>query len=121
MIQDHEIDAWLGPVELTEEQRDEFTRLVRAHDADVVAKRRQRVGEDYDAQDYREEDTAAWVAALEIAEGTFDLAARGSAYVAARDAAYQGAVMATLAGISEVEAARSAAISRPTLRKALEK
>jgi hypothetical protein len=115
-IQDHEIDAWLGPAleELSEEQREEFGRLVRAHQETQNG----REGED---ADYAEEDTAAWNAALEHVTGVFDLAARGIAYRDAQDAAYAGAVIATLAGMSEVQAARDATITRRTLRQLLRK
>lgn len=114
MIQDHEIDAWLGDeTGLTAEQREEFGRLVRAYDAAQVGREGERADTD--------EDTAAWYAALDQATGTLDVAARGQAYRDARDAAYAGAVIAVLAGMPEAEAARRATLPRGTLRKALGK
>jgi hypothetical protein len=62
MIQDYEINAWLGPAadDLTPEQRAEFCRLVRAHDDS----QRDR---DHEFFDYSDDDDAAWVAAYEQA------------------------------------------------------
>ena len=115
MIQDHEIDAWLGSdAGLSTEQRAEFSRLVRAYDATQAGREGERA-------DYADEDAAAWYAALDQATGTIDVAARGQAYRDARDAAYAGAVIATLAGVSEVQAAREATIARRTLRQLLGK
>jgi hypothetical protein len=116
MIQDHEIAAWLGPAaaELDEDQRDEFARLVRAYAETTTG----RQGE---PADYADEDTAAWIAALEQVEGTLDVAARGRAYRGAKDQAYAGAIIAALAGVSEVQAARDATITRRTLRQLLGK
>jgi len=115
MIQDHEIDAWLGTeAGLSPEQRDEFARLVRAYDA-------MQAGRDGERADYADEDNAAWMAALDQATGTLDIEARGRAYRAAQDEAYAGAVIAVLAGVPEAEAARQATLPRGTLRKALGK
>lgn len=116
MIEDHVISAWLGPAltDLTADQVAEFTRLVRAYEQTTTA----RTGE---PADYAEEDSAAWVAALEHVEGALDVAARGRAYRTAQDNAYAGAVIAALAGVSEVQAAADATITRATLRKALGK
>lgn len=114
MIQDHEIDAWLGDTELEVDQWAHFARLVRAYD-DLTADR------DGDRADYAEEDSAAWVAAFEIATDGFDLAARGAALREARDAARQGAIVSILDGGSEQGAALATGISRPWIRKALGK
>lgn len=114
MIQDHEINAWLGDVELTDEQRDEFATLVRAY-AETQA------GRDGEPDDYRDEDTAAWVAALEAVEGKLQVSARGRAYREAKTAAYAGAIIAVLDGTSEVQAAAQATITRRTLRQLLGK
>lgn len=115
MIQDHEIDAWLGnEAGLTPEQRDEFARLVRAYDAIQTGREGERA-------DYADEDAAAWMAALDQATGTLDVEARGRAYRTARDDAYAGAVIAVLGGMPEAEAARQATLPRGTLRKALGK
>lgn len=116
MIQDHEIDGWLGTArtELTDDQYTEFSRLVRAyHDTQA-----NRPGE---REDYAEQDEAAWGAAFEQVEGMLDVAQAGAEYRGAQTRAYAAAVIATLAGMSEVEAAQAARISRPTLRKALGK
>ena len=114
MIQDNEIDAWLGDAALTPDQRAEFGRLVREY-AHTVG---HWTG---DAADYADEDQAAWVAALESVTGQLDVAARGREYRTARDRAYAGAVIAVLAGMSEVQAAREATITRRTLRRAMGK
>lgn len=114
-VQDHELDAWLdGALELTEEQRAEFGRLVRAYEATQVG----RAGED---ADYAEEDNAAWTAALMHACGWNDVAARGRAYREAQRGLYASAMIASLAGGSEVQVARDATISRNTLRQLLRK
>jgi hypothetical protein len=117
MIQDHEIDAWLGDArgDLTDEQWETFASLVRDYERQIAQ------GREGEAADFWEEDSAAWVAALEQVEGRLDVAARGRAYRDAKDAAYAGAIIATLAGMSEVQAADDATITRATLRKALGK
>jgi DNA-binding phage protein len=116
MIQDHEIDSWLGDVvnELDADQLDEFQRLVRAY-------HETQDGRPGEPADYFDEDEAAWRAALEQVEGTLDVEQAGREYHGAKRRAYAAAIIATLAGMSEVEAARAAGISRPTLRKALRK
>lgn len=114
MMQDHEITAWLGPVELTDEQRDRFDRLVREYDET-------QTGRDGEDADYWEEDNAAMVAALEQVTGTLDVAARGRAYRRAKDEAYAGAMIAALDGASEVQVAADATITRRTLRQLLGK
>lgn len=117
IVQDDEIDAWLGGPgvnDLTPAQQEEFARLVRAYHATTL----DRVGE---AADYAEEDEAAWIAALEHVTTGLDVAEAGRAYRSAQTRAYAAAVVAVLAGTSEVEAARAATISRATLRKALGK
>lgn len=110
------LTGWLGVAaeEMTDEQRAEFGRLVRAYTATQDG----REGED---ADYAEEDNAAWVAAYEQAVGELDVAGRGRAYREAQRAAYAGAVIAALAGTSEVQAARDATIQRRTLRRLLRK
>lgn len=115
-IEDYEIDGWLGTARpgLTDAQRAEFSRLVRAYYATQTGRPGER--EDYTAQ-----DEAARSAALEQVEGVLDVAQAGAEYRAAQTRAYAAAVIATLAGMSEVEAAQAARISRPTLRKALGK
>lgn len=116
MLPDRQIDARLGDAgnELSELQREEFRRLVRAYEAIQVARRR-------DPPDRTEDDAAAWTAAYEHVTGTLDVAARGRAYRDSQRAAYAGAVIATLAGMSELEASRQSTIPRMTLRKALGK
>jgi len=115
MVSDREIDAWLGAeVGLSVEQRAEFARLVRAYD-EIQA------GRDGERVDHADEDEAAWDAALDQTTGTLDLPARGRAFRSARTAAYAGAIIATLAGTSEVQAARDATITRRTLRQILRK
>ena len=114
MIQDHEIDAWLGDEQISPEQRDEFARLVRAYDATQTGRPDER-------DDYADEVAAAWMAALDQATGMLDVEARGQAYRDARDDAYASAVIAVLAGMPEAEAARQATLPRGTLRKALGK
>lgn len=110
------LTGWLGVAaeEMTDEQRAEFGRLVRAYTATQAG----REGED---ADYAEEDNAAWVAAYEQAVGELDVAAHGRAYREAQRAAHASAVIAALAGTSEVRAARDATISRNTLRQLLRK
>lgn len=118
MIQDRDIDAWLGDArgDLTDEQVAEFAAIVRRYEGEIATR---RAGE---RADWAEEDTAAWVAALEHVEGRLDLTGRGRAYREAKTAAYMGAVVTVLAGAaSEVQAASDAAMSRPTLRRTLGK
>jgi len=114
MHQVPEITDWLRDADLTTSQRAEFAQLVRAYDA----LHPERQGS---AADWADEDTAAWVAALEQVQGHLDVARRGRAYRDAREAAYAGAVVAVLGGMSEVQAAEQAGIARMTLRKALGK
>ena len=114
---------WLGDAAggLTPEQLDHFTTLVNRYDTEIVARRHDYGTDDYEPADYQEETDAAWVAALEIAEGGIDLALLGSRYDDARTRAQQAAIMAVLDGTSENEAATLTRYSRPTLRKALGK
>lgn len=117
MIQDHELDSWLflARSEMSDEQRAEFGRLVRAY-------AQTQEGRGGEAADWFEQDNAAWVAAFEQAIGELDVAARGEAYRAAKAAAYAGAMIAALAGqISERQAAREATITQRTLRQLLRK
>jgi len=116
MIHETDITAWLGDAELTDEQREQFTTLVNTYATEVQAKRPQ-----HEPGDYADDDQAAWIAAYEIATGTFNLHARGRAMIQAKTDAYQGAIMAALSGTSEVQAAQDAAINRMTLRKLLGK
>jgi hypothetical protein len=120
-IQDHGLDAWLGSAreDMTEEQRAEFGRLVRAYTQTQAG----REGEPADWADRpTDQDRAAWVAAYEQATGVLDVAARGRAYREAKTAAYAGAMIASLAGqISERQAAREATITQRTLRQLLRK
>lgn len=115
-VQEYELDGWLNEAagEMTEEQRAEFGRLVRAYDATQAGRGGERA-------DWFEQDSAAVLAAFEQAVGELDVTARGRAYREARTAAYAGAVIAVLAGKSEVQAAQEATISRNTLRKTLRK
>lgn len=115
-IQDHEIDGWLGHVidDLDAEQLDEFRRLIRAYHAT-------KAGRPGEREDYFDEDEAARAAALDQVQGVLDVAQAGREYRGARTRAYAAAVIATLSGMSEVEAAQAATISRATLRKALGK
>lgn len=116
--QDHESTGWLSVAvaeELDEAQRAEFLRLVAAYDATQAGR---RFG---DAADYASQDRAAWAAAFEYVTGGLDVIARGRAYREAQDAAYAGAVIAALAGVSEVQAAKDATITRVTLRRLLGK
>lgn len=123
MIQDSDITAWLGDAqtEMTDDQIARFAQLVRDHHAQVITARPGYGTSDYYDDDYADDDTAAWIAALEIVTGTFDLAARGRAKIAAKTDATAGAVMAVLAGQGEVTSSEAAAMSRMTLRKALGK
>lgn len=116
MVEDYQIDAWLGGVatELDAEQRAEFGRIVRAYEA-IQASRREETAV------RSEQDDAAWTAAFEHVIGTLDVGSRGRAYRNAQHAAYAGAVIAVLTGMSELEAARRSTIPRMTLRKALGK
>lgn len=114
MIEDYGIDAWLGPARegLSDDQREEFARIVRAYEEAIKARPGERA-------DYQDEDDAVWIAALEQAQGVLDVPARGRAYRTAKTEAYAGAIAAHLAGAREVDAAADATISRATLRKAL--
>lgn len=116
MIADHRISGWLGVAlqELDENQRAEFSRLLVAYEATQEG----RTGE---PADHADQDDAARRAIFEQVTGELDVAARGRAYRKARADAYAGAVIATLAGMSEVQAAREATLPRLTLRKALGK
>lgn len=116
MIQDREIDAWIGGAadELSAEQREEFGRLVRAYDAIQSDRTQGDAGRS-------ERDHAAWTAAYEHVTGTLDIDARGRAYRDSQHAAYASAVIGVLAGMSELEAARRSTIPRMTLRDALGK
>lgn len=116
-VQEHELTAWLGPVaeHMTEDQRAEFGRLVRAYT-------QTQAGREGEPADFAEEDNAAWTAAYQQAIGNLDVAARGRAYREAKQAAYAAAVIAALAGeISERQAAREATITQRTLRQLLRK
>lgn len=123
MIQQADITAWLGDAadDLTDEQITEFTSLVRAYHDTVVTQRPNYGTDDYHSADYADDDTAAWIAALEHVTGTLDLAARGRAFIQARTDARQAAIIAALAGEKEAVAARQAAVSRPWLREQLGK
>lgn len=115
--------AWLGDAaaDLDTEQREQFDRLVGDYHETVVARRPYYGTEDYDDRDYEDEDTAAWVAAFELAAGTLNLEARGRAFIRTRTDAQQAAIISVLAGEKEAVAARHAAVSRPWLRKQLGK
>ncbi|QIK63822.1 hypothetical protein G7068_11950 [Leucobacter viscericola] len=115
--------AWLGPAadEMTESQIERFTELVNLYDVKVRLRRPDYGTATYYEADYEDDNDAALTAALEIAIGTFNLGARGQSLIQARIDAYQGAVVAHLAGESEVQAAQDARISRLTLRKQLGK
>lgn len=115
-VQGYELDGWLGDVaeEMTDEQRTEFGRLVAAYDAT-------QEGRDGERADWFEQDSAVIVAAFEQAVGELDLPARGRAYREAQHAAHAGAIVAALAGTSEVRASRDATIQRRTLRRLLRK
>lgn len=115
-IEMHVIDAWLGTdrADLTDDQYDDFVSLVQQY-----AELRYNISGGQIDDDDAAENRAAWIAAYELATGTFDLEARGRNYRAAQDAAYMGAVMATLSGVSQIDAARRATISRSTLRTRL--
>lgn len=115
-VQDHELDAWLDVAaeDMTPAQRAEFGRLVRAYHAT-------QVGRDGQDADWFEQDNAVRNAALNQALGELDVAALGRAYRQARTDAHAGAVIAALAGTSEVQAARDATIQRRTLRRLLRK
>jgi hypothetical protein len=116
MIQDHEIDAWLGNSDLSPDQRARFSDIVRAYDGQIASKR------DGERADWAEDDTAAAIAALELVQGDLDLQARGRAYREAQTAAYMGAVIAHVSGdMHEHIAAEQVGISRGTLRRALGK
>lgn len=123
MIQDTDITAWLGDAaaEMGDEGVEEFSRLVRAHEAQVVTTRPAYGTSDYHRDDYADIDEAAWIAAYEIARGTLNLLERGRAFRHAKRDATQGAVMAALAGQGEEASAQAAGMSRMTLRKALGK
>lgn len=115
-IQEHGLDVWLSARRpITDEQRAEFGRLVRAYHAT-------QEGREGEPADFAEQDHAAQVAAYEQATGELDVAGRGAAYRQAKTRAYAGAMIASLAGqISEREAARQATITQRTLRQLLRK
>ena len=115
-IEDHEIDGWLGEAasQLTAAERAELGRLLSAYHAT-------QEGRDGDAAEHAELDNAARTAIFDQVMGELDVAARGRAYRAAQRAAYAGAIVATLAGMSEVQAAREATLTRRTLRLSMGK
>lgn len=108
-------EAWLGHVaaEMTDAQRDRFDQLVFEYES--------RVGSPAEENEYSPEGNAAWVAALEIALGEFDLDKRGAAYEQARCDVQAGAIMAAIDGMPETVASEKARMSRLTLRKLLGK
>lgn len=112
VVQDAEINRRLGSAasKLTPEERAALRRLL--HDYQATQKGRASTPE---------EDAAAWAAMFEHVTGELDLPARGRAYREAQAAAYAGAIVATLAGMSEVRAARESTLTRRTLRLALGK
>lgn len=114
---------WLGDAraEMSDDQLAEFVRLVQKYEDEIAARRPGYGTEDYFEVDFFDEDNAAWVAAYEIATDQFDLPRRGRDFRDAREALYQGAIVATLSGVSENAAAAAAGLNRITLRKALGK
>lgn len=116
MLQNHEVDAWLSSAgaDLTDDQRAEFARIVRAWDA-LHADR------DGEAADYADQDDAAYMAALERVLGVLDLDRRGRAFRDAKRDAYAGAAIAVIGGMREVDAAAASTLGRMTVRKALGK
>lgn len=118
MIQDHEIDAYLGDVEATDEQRQQIrtaweTIAARYADADP---------QDPDAA------TLAPAAAVQVVLGDTTLDDLGGAYVAARRmereamAALTGGIAAAAAqGMRETAITDATGVTRMTVRKALGK
>lgn len=114
MATDQQIDEWLEGHELDTDQRERFVRLFAAYEEAVSERPGPRA-------DYIDDDLAAVTAVIEIVTGRFDLEERGRQYLVAKRAAYIGAMLASLDGMSEVRASSLAAITRPKLRKALGK
>lgn len=117
-MQEYELDAWLGELrdELTDEQYDRLLSEAR----DIEAR--------FPGRDQDEEQDAALAATLQWIQGDTSLEKAADALVRARAAereasihAQQVARLAVLDGMSEVEAARRAGLTRPTVRKALGK
>lgn len=113
-----DLRPWLGDAaeNLTTDQLDCFTALINDYE-------HLRATDDpsYSSDHYDDDTNAAWVAALEIAEGSIDLAKIGRDYDTAKAVAKQASIMAVLAGTSEAEVSRLTRFSRPALRKALGK
>ena len=115
-MQSHELDAWLGPVELTDDQRDAFEQMVEA------------IAERYPDADLSDSRTEAMSGALMVLTGDGTLESLAGAWVRARASErvamgrLTGAIIATAhAGASEVQIAQRATLNRGTVRKALGK
>lgn len=107
-MQDHELDAWLGDTEVTDEQRAQLHAIADTIDREV-------------AEDDRE---TAFTAAAEVILGDTTIEQLGQARTAARAAAavaqtrlYAGIRVALAAGESENGIAARAGVDRMTVRK----
>lgn len=115
-MQDHELDAWLGPVELTGEQRATLVREIAEIEAAYP---------DPDDQDVRD---AAMSAAVQHLLGDTSpqdvgraLAEATGTLHRARAAMRTTARLMVAAGVSEVAAAEALGVTRMTIRSALGK
>lgn len=114
-MQDHELTAWLGPVEATDEQRDAIMR------ADNAIQAR------YPHPDADDDRTAALTAAVTVIVGDDTLRHIGEQWRAARRvereamAALTGAISASSTTMTEVAMAAESGVNRATIRKALGK
>lgn len=113
----HEIEAYLGPVEATDDQVDALRKISDRIDA------RYPIPEGGYREDVMEERTNAMNAAVEIVIDQDDPAGKVAAWRSAQALAAKahaemtGAIIAT--GWTEAEVVRELGVSRPTARKAL--
>ena len=119
IIERGEIEAWLGPA-LAETSQEQVAALVVAwqayEDAPAVVPRSGV------AEDYADEDLVVTNAiGAQVLGGDVGLEAMGGRMRAARRELYLSIAGATVAGMSEAEAARRAGVDRMTVRKLLGK
>lgn len=114
-MQPYELDAWLGPLTTTDEQRDAILQADNAIQARYP---------DRDAADDR---TAALTAAVTVIVGDDTLRQIGDQWKAARRvereamAALTGAIIASSTTMTEVAMSAESGVNRTTVRKALGK
>ncbi|GAB3622598.1 hypothetical protein GCM10027418_06800 [Mariniluteicoccus endophyticus] len=113
------MDAWLGDVEATDEQRDRIDRAATA------IERRYPVPADGEPSDVAEEREAALSAAAQLILGDLQLEELAAAYDTAHrramlaHAARTGALIAEAQTSPKIDIHRRTGLSRPTIDKAL--